>query len=597
MPSTFRSFVQPVLLTVLCLLFYLLQPLAAMDNRAQDTLLQRPDTTSRTIRVIGIDDQTLEALGPWNTWPRSYMAQLIELLNASADSRPAAIGIDVMYFGDTQPEADLRLAQAVSAHDNVVLASQILFSNAIVSDAEGYWHSNMIIEDIQEPFCDAPTGFTNVLLDTDGVCRHSLLSVPWQGQTYNNFAYSVYQKYLQNTHATSSNIPPVDASGTWLIPYQGSPGDYGRGLSFIDVLNGQIDPAFFKDNIVIIGAYASGMQDAYYTPPDKSLPMYGAEINANMVQALLDGNFKQPVSIRYQMLLVALFVFAGCLLLRRLTVWQGLICLLLASLGYLLLVLLFWRAGWVLQVVYIPLFLLLLYGYQLAWHYLIERQKRLEAIQTFKRYMAPQIVESVINHPEALRLGGSKRDIAVMFIDIRGFTPLSEGLPPEDVVAILNEYLTLTSTAIFEYGGTLDKFIGDATMAIFNAPLDQDDYVYQALKAAYAIAQGSKALEEKLMAAFGRSVSYGIGVNCGPAVVGNIGASFRMDYTAIGDTVNTAARLESKAGPGQILISEHVIQALSDRIRVTEIGPLPLKGKQVPLNIYQLDGFTDDPHQ
>ena len=176
-----------------------------------------------------------------------------------------------------------------------------------------------------------------------------------------------------------------------------------------------------------------------------------------------------------------------------------------------------------------------------------------------------------------------------MFVDIRGFTPMSESLKPEQVVEILNEYLSLTTNAIFQNGGTLDKFVGDATMAVFNAPFDLEDYVYKAVCTARDIAAGSAELEKKLMERFGKTVSFGIGVNCGEAVVGNIGCEYRMDYTAIGDTVNTAARLESNAKAGQILISEAVYEAVKDRLEVTEVGVIPLKGKSNGVFVYSVD--------
>lgn len=166
---------------------------------------------------------------------------------------------------------------------------------------------------------------------------------------------------------------------------------------------------------------------------------------------------------------------------------------------------------------------------------------------------------------------------------------MSEGLEPEQVVEILNEYLSLTTQSIFKNGGTLDKFIGDATMAVFNAPFDLDDYIYRAVCTARDIAAGSEELREKLLKRYGKTVNFGIGVNCGDAVVGNIGCEFRMDYTAIGDTVNTAARLESNAKPGQILISGEVYEAVKDRVDVTEVGVIPLKGKSKEVFVYQVD--------
>ena len=166
---------------------------------------------------------------------------------------------------------------------------------------------------------------------------------------------------------------------------------------------------------------------------------------------------------------------------------------------------------------------------------------------------------------------------------------MSESMDPPTVVEIVNRYLTLTTECIIKNHGVLDKFVGDCTMAFWNAPVPQEDPVYLACLAAMDMVEGSKALGEELQKRFGRSVSFGIGVNYGPAVVGNIGAPLRMDYTAIGDTVNTAARLESNAKRGQILISEAVRDALKDRIRVTEVGAIPLKGKSNEIFVYQLD--------
>ena len=209
--------------------------------------------------------------------------------------------------------------------------------------------------------------------------------------------------------------------------------------------------------------------------------------------------------------------------------------------------------------------------------------------------MAPQVVDKLTKGNDfEIKLGGEKRDVAVLFVDIRGFTPMSENLQPEQVVQILNEYLSLTTESIFKHNGMLDKFIGDATMAVFNAPFDLEDYLYEAVATAWDIKSGSEKLEKKLMEQFGRTVSFGIGVNCGDAVVGNIGCEFRMDYTAIGDTVNTAARLESRAKPGQILISEKLYKALEDRIEAEEVGEMELKGKSNKIMVYSVTSITKE---
>jgi class 3 adenylate cyclase len=171
---------------------------------------------------------------------------------------------------------------------------------------------------------------------------------------------------------------------------------------------------------------------------------------------------------------------------------------------------------------------------------------------------------------------------------------MSENLAPEQVVDILNSYLELTTNSIFQNGGTLDKFIGDATMAVFNAPFALDDYIFKAVKTALDIVAGGDAIESKFLEKYGKSVGFGVGVNCGRAVVGNIGCSFRMDYTAIGDTVNTAARLESNAKRGQVLISEEVYNHVRDRVTVEPIGTIPLKGKSKSVFVYALTGLAEE---
>lgn len=165
---------------------------------------------------------------------------------------------------------------------------------------------------------------------------------------------------------------------------------------------------------------------------------------------------------------------------------------------------------------------------------------------------------------------------------------MSESLEPETVVSILNRYLELTSSCIFDNGGTLDKFIGDATMAIFGAPVKMEDYVYKAVCAAYDMVVRAEEMSKELEKEYGKSVSFGVGVNCGKAVVGNIGTLRRMDYTAIGDTVNTAARLEANAPRGTVYISDEVYKRLEGRIKAESVGRIPLKGKSADIEVYKL---------
>ena len=195
---------------------------------------------------------------------------------------------------------------------------------------------------------------------------------------------------------------------------------------------------------------------------------------------------------------------------------------------------------------------------------------------------------------KSLDLGGKLQNIAVLFVDIRGFTSMSEELPPATVVEILNRYLTLTAECVRKNHGTLDKFVGDCTMAFWNAPIQQKNSVYLACKAAMDMIKNSKKLNDELLEKYGRKISFGIGVHWGSAVVGNIGTTFRMDYTAIGDTVNTAARLESNAPGGTVLISEAVKKILGSQANVVSLGnEIKLKGKTDDFEIFMLKSLNE----
>lgn len=577
---------------LLMLLFTLWNPLSSLQFMLSDFFCQHSGKPSSDIYVIGIDEKTLQALGPWNSWPRSTMAELIEILNADVNSAPSVIGIDVMYFGETA--SDTALIEAASKHHNLVFASQLQFSSALQQAGNGSYHLNALaVQGIELPQAPlqllAGHGFTNVFLDSDGFVRRSMLTASYQGTSYDSFPYAVYKKYT-----AANNLPSApsrtDKNGMWTIPYSASPGVYQQGISFLDVLEGRIPASFFQNSIVLIGAASSGMMDSYLTPLSRSTPMYGVEINANMVQALLQRKSIAEVPLFLQLFVTAvLFLLVNYVLGKQETILK-LTALLASTLGWFAFAALSAKAGYLWNILYLPLFSVLYYSYRTVRDYLTERKARLLTRQTFERYVSPEVAQHLLSsHQDGLAaMREARRHIAVLFVDIRGFTPLSESLEPEEVTDILNQYLTLTANAVFSNHGTVDKFIGDATMALFNAPDDLEDYVYLAVKTALDIRDGGSALRETLAAKYGKEVQFGIGVHCGEAIVGSIGAPFRMDYTAIGDTVNTAARLESNAGPGQVLVSKEVYHALEGRMTALFLGTRTLKGKAKPVEIYEV---------
>jgi adenylate cyclase len=215
-------------------------------------------------------------------------------------------------------------------------------------------------------------------------------------------------------------------------------------------------------------------------------------------------------------------------------------------------------------------------------------QKQAQARSRFERFLPRQVVEQILRSPEEIRLGGVRQKVTALFADIRNFTSLSENSTPEVIVNLLNQYFSMVSEIIFRHGGTLDKYIGDGLMALFGAPYTGELDAVQAVRAAVEMQKAMLPFNEKLQAGNLPSISIGIGINTGPAIVGYIGSETRLDYTAIGDTINTASRLEGISQPGQIVISENTMQALDESFALRSLGTERLKGKNVNLRIAEV---------
>ncbi|MCD8364669.1 MAG: adenylate/guanylate cyclase domain-containing protein [Clostridiales bacterium] len=563
---------------------------ANLNLTLQDAIYQRENSVDASIKIIAIDEETLDALGQFETWTRDIYAELIEILDGG-DYAPRAIGFDILLVNEKSDE-DQRLIDVCEKYSNIVMASNLVFSTKIETEDGVSRVNSLHIDMVEMPFGElegtVSTGFANTVQDsTDNAVRYTLLEV----EGYQSFASAVAGMAQEGNAdaADPADYMPVDGNGGIYIDYTAEPGSY-EILSLVDVLEGNIPAAAFEDSIVLVGAYAAGMGDSYPVPAANGSQMYGVEIQANIIQSLLEQRSLTYANSIANAAVCAAIVFAFALLACLMPIWGSVLAAALVIGAQYGLCLMLDGRGLVINMVTLPLLVLAALVWSIVSKYAEEAFHKRKIMSAFQKYVAPQVVEEIAdNHDYQLRLGGEKRHIAVLFVDIRGFTPLSEALEPEEVVEILNEYLSLVTDAIFKNGGTLDKFIGDAAMAVFNAPFDTDDYIYRAVCAAGDIAAGSERIAALFLERFGKKVSYGIGVNCGYAVVGNIGSEFRMDYTAIGDTVNTAARLEANAGAGQILISESVYEPLKDRLKVTEVGEIPLKGKSRGVMVYSLD--------
>ena len=573
-----------VVVTALLIAIFAWNPMWMLEYRAQDTAFQRPGALHPDIMIVGIDDHTLAELGPFHQWSRTLMGEAIHILNRYDDARPAVIAIDVLYTEQgLYPEIDAALVDAVAGAGNVVLASKLLFG----FDPETFQLTDVPLSH-QQPFPallpHVRYGLVNGTFDRDGIVRNALLHKEFEGETLYSFPMVVASMY--------TGMPPapfVMQNNETFIRYAGMPGARGDffTFSFSDIFEEYFDPMWTADAIVLIGPYATGMMDHYHVPINHRVPMFGVEIHANVLQVILDEAFKLRLSDTAVLLIVSLLLIAGMAAAELLDIRLTLALFLAAGVGYYFFALWLYSLGYVLPILAPPLALGLVFLYQL----ILQAMEKAKLRSVFKKYVDPKLVDHIIKTGQAdSDEVGCKKHIAVLFVDVRGFTPMTEKFrdAPERIVETLNEYLELTSSSVFNNGGSVDKFIGDATMALFNGFVPLEDYVYKAVKAAWDMVEGAAAVNASIKERIGVDIGFGVGVHCGEAIVGNLGPSFRKDYTAIGDAVNTAARLESSAGRSQVLISRDVYEIIADRVEARSLGEIPLKGKSVPLEIFAL---------
>ena len=560
--------------------FYALSVFEQAENYMYDRFYQSVSPVDSRIVVIGIDDASIARLGQW-PWPRTMMADVI---NKLAEGGAAAVGIDVLYDtpGARGPEEDEYLASAVERSGHTILPVYGLFRRRTAG--------TMIADELAAPveaLRAANLAHVNGLTESDGVIRLGLLELSYEGRSYRSLAYETAKLFRG---ADFEDEIPHDAAGRYYVKYTGRSNWY-RPLSFADVYEGIVPPQYFHGKMVLIGLYAQGVaKDWHFTSIDGERPTYGIEIHANMLQQFISGDYLRDLPKEAGWGIFALFSVAAAVMFVRLKPKWGLCTLIILIAAYGGLMYLIAGRGYVTPMLYAPIYCSASYFVALAGHYADTRLKEARIRSTFGKYMAPSVIKKILDEGEkGLKLGGTRRRVTVLFADIRGFTPLSEAAPPEEVVHILNDYLDLVASCIHRYGGTLDKFIGDAAMAIWGAPYDMEDHTVAAARAAMAMREEGAALAENIKAKYGREVNFGIGINSGDAIIGNIGANFRMDYTAIGDAVNTAARLESNAKPGQVLVSQTAAVGLSGSgIRLNSLGGLKVKGKTEELQVYEI---------
>lgn len=453
------------------------------------------------------------------------------------------------------------------------------------------------------------SGFFNMIPDYDGVLRWIPTVIKFRDHLYAPLsiktvsAYKnepIFIKIEENLGVVEMRIGkqkiPTREDGGLLVNYRG-PGKTFKHISITRILNGNFPRDEINNKIVMIGATATAIYDLRATPFDEVYP--GLETHANVVDNILSSDFLYRPNWAAVFDILAI-IFAGLFLgfaLPRAGPIAGGLSGLLFFIGYILLCqYLFSGMGWILNMVY-PLFVLILvYTGITAYRYLVEESQKRFIRNVFSTYLAPSVIKQLEESPEKLELGGEQREITAFFSDIQGFTSISEKLDPPELVELLNEFLTEMTDIIFEHEGTVDKFDGDAIIAFFGAPNDLKNHAEAAVRACIKMQKRMEELRENWKASGKPQLKMRIGLYTGTAVVGNMGSKTRKAYTMMGDTVNTAARLEgvNKIYGIYTLIGGSTYRAVKDKILSREIDSIQVVGKKELLTVYQPIGFHVD---
>ncbi len=571
------------------LIAVLVKPFTSTNLWLTDQLFTA-EAPSPNIVIVGIDDETLQTYGKWSEWSRTLHAQAIENLSAAG---ARVIGYDVLFVDESAD--DPVLADAIQKAGNVVLGMAGI--EPTEKNGEIVYGAGLLPTD---PLWNAAAsiGHVNMYPDHDGKLRRvPLVIFDADGNPYPAFSVAVL-------HALFSMPPPADYTlhnHTVYIAARRVPvdGDYNLRvnfgvdesrfayLSYGDVIRGDFDPKVVKNKLVLIGMTATGELDVW------SSPLSGGKVPGVLIHALTADTILRERFITEAgtgtlwLTLIALLVIVALALPRLRLVWGiGLIAIL--WIGYLAAVFLEFDSGHILNILYPLSFLPFALGAHLVCSIVIEQSDKRLVRELFGRYVSPQVAKEILAMADAdrLRLGGEAREVTVLFADIRGFTEMSERMTPEQVVGMLNTFLPIIMDKVLANEGMVNKFAGDNIMAVWNAPQSQPNHAQLAVKAAWEAQETIAELVKSDPSL--PPAKFGIGINTGMALAGNVGSPGRVEYTVIGDSVNLASRICGATPGGQVWIGPETYRQVADIIEAEEKEPQSFKGKTEKVKVYRV---------
>ncbi|MHB1193241.1 MAG: CHASE2 domain-containing protein [Longimicrobiales bacterium] len=548
--------------------------------------------------IVAVDEVSLERLGRFPLWPRAYHARLLDSLTAKG---AGAVAFDLLFTEpDTLPEAVRAVRAAEIAGRTGADASQVAdllaasgsdeaFAEALRRAGNAVLAADPVSGSLPLPelaAAAAGVGHVGLAPDPDGMLRRARArALP--GDALPPLAWAAV--------AAAGPEAPLPADEDLLLDFLGPRGTF-LTLSYADVLEGRVDGSLVRGRVVLVGATASGLGDVFATPFGEDVP--GVEVHATLAYQLLGDRRPSVAGAGIGAVTAVLCAAAAAAVVST----AGPALAAVGALGVAAAYVVVSFEAFAQADLRMPFALpLLVWGLAVlaaaAYRYGTEERRRREIQRAFGRYVAPEVVDEIARQPGALRIGGQAREVTVGFVDIRGFTAIAERLDPEALARFLHAFFTAVEEEIHRRRGTVDKYIGDAVMMIFGAPNTLIDAPARACDTALGILEAVACRSEEWRALGVPDLRVGVGLETGIAVVGNIGSERRFDYTALGDTVNVASRLQdlNKELGTSILIGPGTRAAVGDAFLARPHGTLSLRGRPAPLPVFELAGRSVSP--
>lgn len=619
----------------------------SFENSFQDWYIRTFAQNSQmdNIKLIVIDEKSTERVR--YPWPRYMYADIFSYLKEYANAKLIVFDAVIASYDEYHPASDKYFFSNINKFDRLVSGYSILRKKDenpedVIKERDNIFSSKnrLNINDYRTfnietdgSFSNIPIeylksihnlGFINIFIDKDNVLRSVCLFGSYKNKLYPFLALQAYalasnvneftvtDKYICAGAECKNFTIPITSKRDNLINsfalinwyktiFTDNYAEYSHSYypaidifdSYNDIKSGakpKIDPKEFEGAYVFIGGCASNeaIKDRKVTPV--SPIQAGVDIQATIFENLMTGKFLQKIPINQNLAFIFLIAAISAIAIRIHSIKNAfLITIILLVFYYFISFIMIYNR--MLMLVITPVIVeMLVFCMGYSYKFFIEDKMRKKLQKAMGQYLSNDIMKKVVKDMDEIDVGGKRADVSVMFVDIRGFTSISEKLPPEEIIEILNEYIATVEPIVRKYNGVVNKFIGDAIMAIFGEPIANKDHAKNCVLCADEILKELKQFQTKLIEEGKPKIEVGIGINSGEVFVGNIGSSERLEYTVIGDVVNTASRIESfnKIYKTKFLISEGTYLRVNDIVEVIEIKDVDVRGKSKTINLYEV---------